>query len=367
MTEALRNQFQPDYVSPPGETLRETLQMLGMSQAELSKRSGRSKKTINEIINGKAPITAETALQLERVLGVPARFWLNREQDYQEAVARELEEVRFHNERGLLDKVPYKAMIRKGWISSFRDQAEQLQEVLRFFGVASPRQCRDYWGRLEPAFRRSPAFQGDPGALFAWLRQGEIQARQIECGPYDRRQFSEALRRVRGLTVEPVDVFEPEMVRLCAEAGVAVVFVPELPRTHVSGATRWLTPHKALIQLSLRYKKDDHFWFSFFHEAGHILLHPKKLRIKVGEHGEAEKDEEDQADRFAADRLIPPKEYNRFLATAQISKTAIRDFASKIGLAPGIVVGRLQHDHHLLFKHCNDLKRTFQLVSTEQG
>ena len=63
---------------------------------------------------------------------------------------------------------------------------------------------------------------------------------------------------------------------LCAHAGVAVVFVQELPNTGISGSTQWLTPTKALVQLSLRYKTDDQLWFTFFHEAGHILAHGKR-------------------------------------------------------------------------------------------
>lgn len=87
MSNAIQNQYTPDYVSPSGETLQEILEEHGMSQAELAERTGRLKKTINEIINGKAAITPETALQLERVLGIPASFWNNRERQYREALA----------------------------------------------------------------------------------------------------------------------------------------------------------------------------------------------------------------------------------------------------------------------------------------
>ncbi|MDY6950300.1 MAG: ImmA/IrrE family metallo-endopeptidase [Thermodesulfobacteriota bacterium] len=369
MGKALRNQYEPDVVSPPGETLAETIEALGMSQAQLAERIGRSKKMINEIIKGKAPITARVSIELERVVGVPAGFWNNRERHYREFVARKEEKERLEDQVSWLKAVPFQPMAKLGWIESAKDKIERLKEVLKFFGIASPRQWpmlkKAYLGNV--AFRKSTAFESDQGALIAWLRQGELEAKKIRCEPYDSRQFRSALARIRQLTAKPPEVFQPELVRLCAACGVAVVFVPELPRTRVSGATRWLTPDKALIQLSLRYKSNDHLWFSFFHEAGHILKHGKRdvfIEGKIPEKGDPK---EDEANAFASDILIPKKELSRFLERQRLSKTAIRKFASQLGIAPGIVVGRLQHDEALPQSHCNDLKRRFQWANQAQG
>jgi HTH-type transcriptional regulator/antitoxin HigA len=236
-----------------------------------------------------------------------------------------------------------------------------LYELLKFFGIVSPEQWDDVWSRSSVAFRKTPAFQSDREAISAWLRRGELEAQRIYSQPYEAETFRKALIEVRRLTIEPPEVFQPGLRRLCAEAGVAVVFVPQLPRARVSGATRWLSPDKALIQLSLRYKKDDHLWFSFFHEAGHILLHGKRDVFLEGD--DVDGDKEEEASRFAARTLIPPAELARFLSqlTPRLypSKSAIKTFAAEIGIAPGIVVGRLQHDEYLPFSHCNDLKQTF--------
>jgi addiction module HigA family antidote len=95
MSSSLANQFIPDYAIPPGETLLDTIKALGMPQAELAERTGSPKKTINKIIKGKAPITPDTALQLERVLGVSAAaFWNNLEKNYRETLARLAEQER---------------------------------------------------------------------------------------------------------------------------------------------------------------------------------------------------------------------------------------------------------------------------------
>jgi len=369
MSNVIQNQYTPDYVSPPGETLQEVLEEQGITQTELAERTGRPKKTINEIINGKAAITPETALQLERVLNIPASFWNNREQQYREALARQDEQKRLKEQITWLDKIPVKAMVKFKWIQFFEDKVDQLREVLNFFAVASPEQWEKIWSNPnnDTDFRKSQAFQSDAGAVAAWLRRGEIEASEINCAIYDAEKFKETLLQIRALTVELPEIFQKEILRLCAESGVAVVFIPQLPKTRTGGATRWLNPNKALIQLSLRYKTDDHLWFAFFHEAGHILLHGKRSTFLEGKKfllSPTNQEKEEEANKFAADILIPPTELKQFLASGQQhKKLAIEQFANKIGIAPGIVVGRLQHDRVLKPSHCNELKRKFEWAS----
>jgi len=358
MGRPIKNEYVPDSVSPPGETLLETIGALGMPQADLAERTGRSKKMINEIIKGKAPITPKMSLELERVLGVPASFWNNRERNYREALARIEEQNRLQAQVEWLDSFPVNAMVKWEWIEKFKEKVHQLQEVLRFFGIASP----DQWSTVteslgrQVAFRKSEVFEVDNGALMAWLRKGELDAKQIHCEKYDENIFRATLKAIRNLTVKPPEVFQKKIIEMCSACGVAVVFVPELPKTRVSGATRWLTPNKALIQLSRRYKSDDHLWFSFFHEAGHIIKHGKKDIFIEGTSMEMAAKKEDEANRFASDCLIPRQTYTRFVRNSPYSKAKIRTFAFELGIAPGIVVGRLQHDKYLPVTHCNDLK-----------
>lgn len=366
MDKRIQNQYIPDTVSPPGETLLETLEALGTTQANLAERTGRSKKMINEIIKGKAPITPKMAIELERVLGVPASFWNNRERNYRENLARIEENLRLAEQVKWLDKVPVKDMIKWGWIKKCQDKVSQLQEVLSYFRIASPDQLASVAAGLDSQvnFRKSSAFRSDNTALMAWLRKGEIDAREIQCRPFNDRAFRAALEKIRGLTIEPPQIFQKKLVEICAACGVAVVFVPELPKTRVSGATRWLRPDKALIQLSLRYKTNDHLWFSFFHEAGHILKHGKKEIFIEGSVIDMDQDKEAEANQFAADFLISRQDYNRFIKKECFSKTDIQEFAFSIGIAPGIIVGRLQHDRHLPVTHCNDLKKHFDWIKS---
>jgi len=359
MSNRIQNQYAPDYVSPPGDILLEALEERGMTQAQLAERMGRPRKTINEIIQGKAGITPETALQLERVLGAPTSFWNTYERLYRQHLAQMKERQLLENQVTWLRGFSLRDMIERGWIQSSEDKVSQVRELLNFFGVASPEQWRAVWDRALVAFRRASAFQSEIKDLSAWLRRGETQAHTLYCQPYEAENFRKTLSKIRDLTLTPPQVFQTDLIRLCASTGVAVVFVPQLPRSRVSGATRWLAPNKALIQLSLRYRTDDHLWFTFFHEAGHILLHGKRDIFLEEDHGD-EDDRERQADGFAAKTLIPPVPLREFLKRRKRSGPsleAIKAFAHQLGIAPGIVVGRLQHDGYLSFTHGNRLKR----------
>ena len=353
------NRFQPDYSVPPGVTLLETIESLGMTQTELAERTGRPKKTINEIIKGKAAITPETALQLELVLGTSASFWNNLELNYRDSLARAQAKERLEAHAAWLKQIPVNHMVKFNWIEKCPTMNEQLEEVLKFFGVASPEAWDDIWGNLNVAFRQSTAFESSPGAIATWLRMGEIIARKITCKPYKESKFIRALEKIRLLTKESHEVFLPETERLCAEAGVAFVLIPEMPHCRVSGATHWLNRQKAIIQLSFRYKSDDHLWFTFFHEAGHIIHHSKDQVFLEG--NGTTSDLEEQANLFAADFLIPPEELGSFLRQS-VTAHRVRRFAQRLGIAPGIVVGRLQHDGLIRYNQLANLKRRYEWV-----
>jgi addiction module HigA family antidote len=349
--------FRPDYAVPPGETLVEVLEAKGISQSELAERTGRPKKTINEIANGKAAITPETAIQLERVLGVPAVFWNSLEQNYRATLARIAERERLERDVGWLNEIPIKAIAKSGFLELKPSKVDQLDALLSFFGVASVDAWRGMWNAFEAqaAFRKSVAYKSNLGAIAAWLRIGEIRANAVECPPFDAQRFRTVLSEARTLTREDPSVFCSALVDLCASAGVVVLFSKELPGLRVSGATRWLSSTKALIQLTLRHRTNDQLWFTFFHEAGHILLHGKRSVFIEDAPANAEAkdesgiitnrvDEEAEANQFAADILIPPNQYSKFLERGDLSGRAITLFALEIGIDPGIIVGRLQRE-----------------------
>jgi HTH-type transcriptional regulator/antitoxin HigA len=360
MGKQIENEYMPDAVSLPGETLLDAIEELGMSQAELALRTGKTAKAINEIIKGKTAITPETAMQLERALGVPASFWNNRQRQYDEHKARLQEQRKLESQAAWVGNFPYKKMADYGWVPDTRSRLERSKNLLTYFEVASPEAFERYWGGMEVRYRKSESFRADKYALAAWLRRGEMVAKQIECRPYDPRGFKRCLKDVRALTIDPPSIFQEKLTGICRAHGVAVVFVRELPKT-ASGATRWLTPHKALLQLSLRYKTDDHLWFTFFHEVAHILLHQRKSIFL--ENGNHEGQQEEDANEFATEFLVPRSSLLEFVSTGDLSRNSIRKFAESLGVSPGIAVGQLEHFGEIPWGKYYDLKRRLKWVS----
>jgi hypothetical protein len=233
---------------------------------------------------------------------------------------------------------------------------------LNFFGVAGIKEWKGIWTAPQVAYRKSTAFQANPMAAAAWLRQGERLAQQVRTEPYNQDAFIKALLEIRKLTNTDPETFKPRSKDLCRASGIALVFVPELPATRAYGATRWLTPHKALLQLSLRGKTDDFLWFTFFHEAAHILKHGKRDVFIEGPDGATDAEtlaKEKEANTFASDFLIPRNAFATFRKQNQFTRPAVQRFAAELGIAPGVVVGRLQHEKLLPFTHFNGLKRHF--------
>lgn len=353
--------YEPNYGVPPGESLKETLDALAITQVDLAERTELSPKHINQIIKGAATISPETALRFERVTGVAARVWTRLEANYQEHLLRLDEKKEITKELGWLEKLPVKELIGRGAIVKHADRADQLREVFRFFGVVSGGAWNRVWIKPQASFRVSKAFEIDPGALAAWLRLGELKAQGTECRDFDRERFKKALEEIRQLTVEAPDVFERRLQELCADSGVVVAIVREITGARASGAARWLSPTRALIQLSGRYHGEDHFWFSFFHEAGHILLHGKRETF-IDRNLLDDDDLEKEANEFAQDILVPA-EYAVRLGELRTARQ-IRAFARQIGIAPGIVVGRLQRERHIPYSsRLNHLIRRFKVRS----
>jgi len=369
MTSQQNTQFAPDWAVPPGEILLEALDHVGMSQVELARRADRPLKTINEIVKGKAAITAPTAIQFERVLGIKANVWNNLEANYRAALARIAETQRLTQHRDWIKRFPLRQMEATGLIPHSSDRLDSARSILNFFGVSSVEAWEKEWATGPRAlFRQATAFPISREAVAVWLRAGERQTHAVKTGRFSRDRFLEALTTVRRLTVEPPQVFEPQMKLALATAGVCVVLLAELPGTRVSGATRWLSSDRALIQLSLRYKTDDHFWFTFFHEAGHLILHGRDEVFLEGVPNLSRGKSEEQANEWASEFLVPMNSWQVLLAGNYKSSAWIKRCAAEWRVAPGILVGRLQHERRVDWNSSlNRLKVHFRWVSSSES
>lgn len=330
--------FEPDYAVPPGETLREVMASLDMNQRELAERTGLTVQTLSRIFQGEQPVSYETANRLELATNVPARMWNNLEAEYREQLAKMAERERLQNGLEWLKTISAGELIDRGEITPQSDDVLLLREVLRFYGVSSVGSWHDVWDLPAVAARRSPCFESQPGPASAWIRMGERQAQRVVCAKFDKQGFRAALSEIRTLTPERPEVVVPRTKQLCADVGVCVALVPGMQKVPWSGATKWLTPHKAMILLNLRGKGEDKFWFSFFHEAGHVL-HDNKKDLLINDDS-TDDPREQRANRFAAEFLIP-KKWDGAIRAAR-SAIALRSLAQELQVSAGIVAGRYQ-------------------------
>ncbi|MFT5324190.1 MAG: HTH-type transcriptional regulator/antitoxin HigA [Planctomycetaceae bacterium] len=358
--------YRPETVSPPGKTIADMLEDLGMSQAELARRLGRPSNKLNQIIKGTKAITADTALELESVLGLPASFWLNREQNYRLALSERERLERQTENAEIVRNFPYAEMARHGWVQQHTSRVEKYRELLRFFAVAGNQplehtldRVRNCVGELAPSFRKSKIREANPEALAAWLRQCTHEAQQIDVAEFDKATVRASLEEFRALTLQPFADVTRQLPQLAAKFGIRVVFVPHLQKTYVGGAAFW-AGGSPVIGLTFRYKTNDWIWFNFFHELGHILLHSPK-HTWLDDFSDDQESHEVEANEFAANTLIPADAYAKFLSEGRRSKAAVRTFARKIGIAPGIVVGRLQKFDGLPPSHLNGLKERLEV------
>lgn len=335
----------------PGDTIREILEDRGITQADFATRLGKSEKFVSQLINGKASLTHESAIELERVLGVPSSFWNAAEAQYRDALARRTQTLELESQSEWAGSFPRKEMAANGWIAREAGPGE----LLGFFGVSSVDAYTQYWSaprRL--AARMSTAYSASTPAITAWLRAGEIAAERVQTEPYNEAAFRRVVVELRTASRQPVETWQSLLRERCAAVGVAVVFIRDLPGTRCHAASWWASRSKAVIVLGLRYKTDEQVWFSFFHEVGHLLLDDRRHATPC----DLDRDpaSEARANAFAADTLIPPDAYAAYRANGRPTKATVAAFAESLGIAPGIVVGRLQRDGAVPHNQMNHLK-----------
>lgn len=362
MNSQSQTEYRPNYAVAPGAVLDEHREAAGMTQAALGQRLGFSTKHINRLLHGREPVTPETALKLATVFGLPAHVWLGMEARYREHLARAQEEQNLADELPWLEQLPHRALTKLGWLPKGLRGTELVRALREFFSVGSLTFLPAVWGNVQVSYRKTKAFTSDEWAVAAWLAQGDRKAKAIDCQPFDASALRAALPRIKALSRMHGSAFVEPLIQHCADVGVAVVLLPAPEGARVSGATRWMTKEKRfLVQLSLRYKADDQLWFTLFHEFGHVLLHGKRQQFIDFERVDHLDRQEQEANDFAARSLIAPTDLARFIETGDVSHDAIVTFAEAQGIAPGIVVGQLQHQSVVPYNSMlNKLKTRYQ-------
>ena len=339
--------------TPPGATIKEQLNDRGMSQKEFSVRMDMSEKHISRLINGDVQLTPETAERLELVLGVPARFWNNLEGIYREKLLKIKAEESMDTDSEIVKLFPYNEMAKYGWVPKTSDTKERVVNLRKYFEVVDLSLLGDEQ-ITKIACRRLGITEKSDLALMAWAQEAKIIARDIQTLPVDTKGLTSIVPEFKKMTLLQPTEFCPEMKKKLAYYGIALVFLPHLKGSFLQGAS-FYDGNKIVMGLTNRGRDTDKFWFSFFHELAHIILG------HISKTGGLTKSDEDAADRWSRDELISKSDYDRFKRMSDYSKKSILLFAQNQGIAPGIVVGRMQKDHLIEHNLMNDLKEQIDI------
>jgi len=354
------NTFEPNWASPPGATVLDLLQERQVPVKELAHRAHRDVLSVSRLIFGVEPLSADWAECLSAMLGASPGFWLRREEMYRTDLRRLCESTAVAPGKWLAD-VPLKDLVRFGWIEQGTSAGETALNACAFFGVTTSSSFEQKYKRLfeSSVYRASGAFVTRPTAVAAWLRQGEIEASAVDCESWDSEKLSASLDSIRALTLEAdPSNFLPKLESIFASCGVAMVVTRTPTGCRASGATRFLHSDLALMQLSCRYLSDDEFWFTVFHEIGHLLLHSHEELFLEGLE-DRNSDAERQADDFAIEGLFAKVGVDA-LDKVEPSLLGIKRLARRAGVSDGIVVGQLQRRERLPYKHFNKLKARYE-------
>ena len=338
----------------PGATIKEQLIDRGMSQKEFAARMNMSEKHISKLINGSVQLTPETAVRLEMVLGAPAKFWNNLEIIYREKVVKAEAENAMDADAETANLIPYSQMAGYRWVPATEDSREKVEHLRKYFEVVNLSLLGDERITRIACHRLEITKKSDL-ALLAWAQEAKILARDIHTEPINVKRFTSMLPEFRKMTVLKPDRFCPRMKKGLADCGVALVFLPHLKGAFLQGAT-FMDGNKVVVGITSGEKKVDGFWNDVFHEFAHVALG------HISQTNGISNEDERNADQWSKNMLIQADDFEEFRENSDYSEKNVLKFAEKQGIAPGIVVGRLQSEGLIKHNMLNGLKEEYMII-----
>ena len=349
----------PDWFSSPGESILSSMRRRNIPALALADHLEGKMSTLRAVLSGACPIDVPMARAISAVLGGTPEFWLRRQANYEKALDRVVETISDKEAAGLLTYVAVPGRKLSGKLSE-KHKEKEVRQRLAYYNVNGLRAWEARYGESIAAtkFRTTGAFYSDEGAVSLWLREGEIEAQLVSTNPWDPDQLRRSLTDISKLSMirQPSRML-PKLRHLLANVGVALVIVKAPRGCRASGASRFLDRGKAMVLLSLRHKSDDHFWFTLFHELGHLLLHND--RTFIDEEGMLLDAMEKEANEFAS-RCVVPLAREPELEKLSATRDAILRFSVSLGVGPGVVLGQMQHRGMVRYDRLNFLKRHFR-------
>lgn len=344
MLEATIQPLEKDWFSRPGDSLLSAMRRRGVAAETLAERLTGGIEQLRDIVSGVRAIDDAAACVISDAVGGSARFWKTRQEKYEEALARAVDSVSDKEASVWLERIPVPGAKPKGRLTE-KARSTELEKRLAFFGVSTLGSWDARYGphQREIRFRRSYAYTSNDGATSMWLRRGELEASLRQTAPWSRDNLKARLSEIRALSrISKPSRFLKPLATLLADAGVALVVARAPQGCRASGASRMIAPDKAMILMSFRHRADDHFWFTLFHEIGHLLLHGASSFVDSEDTDEKHDPREREANDFAASIIVPERRVAE-LESLPLTDDSIRRFAVSIGVAPGLILGQLQH------------------------
>lgn len=350
-----RSLFERDWAVSPGATVQDIITSRQLLHGDVSAQLDLTLDGLVDLIDGAMPIDQELASRLANLFGPSAPFWIKRDQLFRQQSESSDIRTLASEQAAFLDKLPLRDMKALGWLAP-NEGTSTRNSALAFFEDDYGDWRRNGRDIVEAvAFRTSVAHEANAAAVAAWLRQGIVQARAVDCSNWEPGALADAVSSIRPLTrvKDPAEFF-PALVELGRKAGVAIVFVRTPTGCRASGATHFSPSGRPIIQLSFRYRSDDHFWFTVFHEIGHLVLHSSSpMFVEGADYISGE--EEAEADRFSQNALLSSEMQDELESLGKDFKKVMR-FAKRAGISPGIVVGQMQKRGLIRYDQLNFLK-----------
>lgn len=356
------NEYKDIIAFHPGYYIADIIEDMEISQAEFAARMGTTAKTLSQLLNGQANISNDLAKKLSVMMGTSVEVWLNLQNTYDQKLIEIQQSKDFDAQSEIIKQIDYKYFVKVAGLAVTRNTKEKVANLCKYFKVADLRIM------LEPDFlvnfRASPSYNSEKNIINsrAWIQTAMNVSRNIETKPYNAVKLKEYLPELKSMTIQKPEVFLPRMREIFAECGVAFVLLPHLKNSGVNGAVKWVTEERVVLAMNNRGLDADKFWFSLFHEIKHVLQQKLKTvfvssttdeMININNHLEEE------ADKFAKNYLIAPSDLKHFSPSKYTSDDEIIKFAEQIGIHPGIVAGRLQHDGIIPRNRCAKLKEKY--------
>lgn len=350
-------------IIPPGETIADILEDRGITQTELASRTNVSTAYISNVISGKKDISANFAAGLEYALGVPKSFWLNLQANYEAELLESNEKQTITDKERIIrnelkDIVKY--MRQKGMIpvrEKKDDSILSLRKVLQISNISN-------LDKIVPAgaFRISSNAKTNKYILGAWIRLCQIEENtNTITSKFEKKYIKNLINEIKNVMCTNNPDIQRELNRIMRKYGIAFSIVQNFKGAPVQGYISQINDGTYHMALTIRGSFADIFWFSLFHEIGHIVNGDIGSKTKFIDNGN-DNDKEKAADIFAANMLLNPESYKDFINKADFSLKAIMEYASSQNVMPYIVIGRLQKENYLKYNAFSKYKLRYKWI-----